>query len=147
MIAQIGSLLLNVAFILTFVILLVYAVSSYKGNNRLEKAAGWLWGIKGILILGTSVALIYLIMTHQFQYYYVWNYTSLNLETQYLFSDFYGGQEGSLLLLTLFSTLVGFGLIAWTRKPYKAPIMFVMQLTQFFLLSMIVGCEDRKSVV
>ncbi len=141
MIAQIGSLLLNVAFILIFVILLFYAVSSYKGNNRLEKAAGWLWGIKGILILGTSVALIYLIMTHQFQYYYVWNYTSLDLETQYLFSAFYGGQEGSFLLWTLFSTLVGFGLIAWTRKPYKAPVMFVMALTQLFLLSMIVGWD------
>ena len=141
MIARIGSLLLNVAFILTFVILLFCAVSSYKGNNRLEKAVGWLWGIKGILILGTSVALIYLIMTHQFQYYYVWNYTSLDLETQYLFSAFYGGQEGSFLLWTLFSTLVGFGLIAWTRKPYKAPVMFVMALTQLFLLSMIVGWD------
>src|SRR5690625_4186151 len=66
---------------------------------------------------------------------------SLDLETQYLFSAFYGGQEGSFLLWTLFSTLVGFGLIAWTRKPYKAPVMFVMALTQLFLLSMIVGWD------
>src|SRR5690625_7699416 len=78
-------------------------------------------------------------MTHQFQYYYVWNYTSLDLETQYLCSAFYGGKEGSFLLWTLFSTLVGFGLIAWARRPYKAPVMFVMALTHFFLPSMIVG--------
>src|SRR5690625_7459014 len=129
MIAQIGSLLLNVAFILTFVILLFYAVSSYKGNNRLEKAAGWLWGIKGILILGTSVALIYLTMTHQFQYYYVWNYTSLDLQTQYLFSAFYRGQQARSLLWTLITTLFGFGLIACPRYPYKAPVTFAMAST------------------
>src|SRR5690625_4338267 len=126
MIVQIGSLLLNVAFLLTFVFLLFYAVSSYIVNNRLDKSVGCLWGIKGILFFVPFVAFIY---------------TSLDLDTQYLFSAFYGGQEGSFLLWTLFSTLVGFGLIAWTRKPYKAPVMFVMALTQFFLLSMIVGWD------
>jgi cytochrome c-type biogenesis protein CcmF len=80
-------------------------------------------------------------MTHQFQYYYVWNYTSLDLEARYLFSAFYGGQEGSFMLWTLFGALVGLGLIRWTRKPYKAPVMFVMALTQMFLLSMIVGWD------
>lgn len=141
MIAQIGNLLLSSAFVLSIAIIVLYAVSAYQDHKRFEKISNVLWGLKGLLLLGASGILIYLIMTHQFQYYYVWNYTSLDLETQYLFSAFYGGQEGSFMLWVLFGCLVGLGLIQWTRKPYKAPVMVVMGITQFFLLSMIIGWD------
>lgn len=45
------------------------------------------------------------------------------------------------MLWILLSCVVGFGLIRWTRKPYRAPVMFVMALTQVFLLSMIAGWD------
>lgn len=45
------------------------------------------------------------------------------------------------MLWVLCAFVVGTGLIRWTRKPYKAPVMFVMTLTQFFLLSMVVGWD------
>lgn len=141
MIATIGHLLLSGAFLTSLVVMGLYAAAAVRDNLSVEKIANRLWYLKGILLLLSSAALIYLIMTHQFQYYYVWNYTSLDLETQYLFSAFYGGQEGSFMLWILISCLVGVGLIKWTRKPYKAPVMFVMALTQFFLLSMIIGWD------
>lgn len=141
MIAQIGDLLLSAAFAVTFAGLILYAMASVKEDRRLESISNKLWMAKGFFVLISSLALIYLIMTHQFQYYYVWNYTSLDLETQYLFSAFYGGQEGSFMLWVFFGFVVGAGLIRWTRKPYKAPVMFVMTLTQLFLLSMVVGWD------
>jgi cytochrome c-type biogenesis protein CcmF len=141
MVATIGNALLSGAFIVSILALITYAVASNSENRRVQRLSHLLWGVKGLFILGSSVALIWLIMTHQFQYYYVWNYTSLDLETQYLFSAFYGGQEGSFMLWTFFGFLVGLGLIRWTRKPYKAPVMFIMALTQMFLLSMIVGWD------
>jgi len=141
MVATIGNVLLSGAFIVSILALITYAVASNSENQRVQRLSHLLWGIKGLFIFGSSVALIWLIMTHQFQYYYVWNYTSLDLESKYLFSAFYGGQEGSFMLWTLFGFLVGLGLIKWTRKPYKAPVMFVMALTQMFLLSMIVGWD------
>src|SRR6056297_3826599 len=141
MVATIGNALLSGAFIVSILALITYAVASNSENRRIQRLSHLLWGVKGFFIFGSSVALIWLIMTHQFQYYYVWNYTSLDLETKYLFSAFYGGLEGSFMLWTFFGFPVGLGLIFWTRKPYKAPVMFVMALTQMFLLSMIVGWD------
>ncbi|PWN06664.1 cytochrome c biogenesis protein CcsA [Rhodohalobacter mucosus] len=141
MIATAGHLLLSGAFLTSLIVMGLYAASALKDNLSVERIANRMWYLKGVLLLLSSAALVYIIMTHQFQYYYVWNYTSLDLETKYLFSAFYGGQEGSFMLWILISCLVGVGLIKWTRKPYKAPVMFVMALTQFFLLSMIVGWD------
>jgi cytochrome c-type biogenesis protein CcmF len=58
-----------------------------------------------------SGLLVYLIFTHQFQYYYVYNYTSTDLQNVYLWAAFYSGQEGSLLLWILSSFLVGLAII------------------------------------
>ncbi|WP_234571483.1 heme lyase CcmF/NrfE family subunit [Rhodohalobacter sp. 614A] len=141
MIAEAGRWFLSIAFISSVFTMVLYAYASIKHDKKAEQISNWLWGLKGILVTAASAALIYLIMTHQFQYFYVWNYTSLDLEPQYLFSAFYGGQEGSFLLWVFFAFLVGLGLIKWTRKPYRGPVMFVMAMTQFFLLSMILGWD------
>lgn len=141
MIATIGHLFLSAAFLASFAAMILYAVASVRESKQIETLSNWFWGAKGLFLTIASAALLYIIMTHQFQYYYVWNYTSLDLETKYLFSAFYGGQEGSFMLWTLFSFIVGLGLMKWTRKPYKAPVLFVMALTQFFLLSMVVGWD------
>lgn len=141
MIAEAGRWFIYLAFISSIITMGLYAFASIKENKKAERLSNWIWGFKGVLVIGASVALVYLIMTHQFQYYYVWNYTSLDLETKYLFSALYGGQEGSFLLWIFFGFFVGLGLIKWTRKPYRGPVMFVMALTQFFLLSMILGLD------
>lgn len=141
MIGTIGHILLSGAFIASIVSMVLYAISATKDDSKYEVISNWVWGVKGFLMLIASGLLIYLIMTHQFQYYYVWNYTSLDLETRYLFSAFYGGQEGSFMLWIVFSFIVGIGLIRWTRKPYRGPVMFVMALTQVFLLSMTAGWD------
>jgi cytochrome c-type biogenesis protein CcmF len=141
MISTIGQLFLSAAFVSSIAAMILYAAAAYKDDLKLERISHWFWYAKGIALLISSVALIRLIVTHQFQYYYVWNYTSLDLETMYLYSAFYGGQEGSFMLWILCAFVVGVGLIRWTRKPYKAPVMFVMTLTQFFLLSMVVGWD------
>ena len=141
MIGTVGHIFISASFVASIAALVAYALSAYKNSESLEKVSDWIWRLKGATLIVASGILIYLIMTHQFQYYYVWNYTSLDLEPQYLFSAFYGGQEGSFLLWILCSFLVGLGLIRWTRPPYKAPVMAVMALTQVFLLSMVAGWD------
>ncbi|MFO7847966.1 MAG: cytochrome c biogenesis protein CcsA [Balneolaceae bacterium] len=141
MMGTIGYIFLTASFVASIAAVAAYSWAAYKDNSKVERIAGWLWGAKGITLLISSGVLIYLIMTHQFQYYYVWNYTSLDLEPQYLFSAFYGGQEGSFMLWIICGFVVGLGLIRWTRPPYKAPVMAVMAVTQVFLLSMVVGWD------
>ena len=43
------------------------------------------------------------------------------------------------MLWAWLSWLIGFGLMKWTRAPYKGPVLFFLMLTQFFILSMILG--------
>ena len=135
----IGKILISLSFFITTLSLMFYFVAAQKDSERHLKVGNWLFAIKGVLILVASGILLDLLITHQFQYYYVFNYTSLDLDLKYLISAFYGGQEGSFLLWILFSWLAGFSLMKWTRAPYKAPVMFFLALTQFFLLTMVLG--------
>ncbi len=84
--------------------------------------------------------LLYLILTHQFQYNYVKHYSSTDLNIFYLISTFYAGQEGSFMLWMFYGCLFGFFLMK-TAKEYEAPVMTVLSLSQAFLLSMILGIE------
>ena len=84
--------------------------------------------------------LLYLILTHQFQYNYVKHYSSTDLNFFYLISTFYAGQEGSFMLWMFYGCLFGFFLMK-TAKEYEAPVMTVLSLSQAFLLSMILGIE------
>src|SRR5690606_10649574 len=104
---------------------------------RIGRAA---WGVVSGAVLISSAILLYLILTHQFQYAYVYQYTSLDLPGNYLFSSFWAGQEGSFLLWILYTCVIGLLLIRWARS-YEAPVMAVIAFCQFFLLAMIVGLK------
>jgi cytochrome c-type biogenesis protein CcmF len=47
-------------------------------------------------VVATAAFLLSLILTHQFQYTYVWSYSSRDLSTPLLVSTFYAGQEDPL---------------------------------------------------
>ncbi len=84
-----------------------------------------------------SAALLVLIVKHQFQYHYVWAYSSRELPLGLLMSTFYAGQEGSFLLWTLMVSIIGIVLLAYTQKhnnerevmgTYTAVLAFLMLL-------------------
>ncbi len=139
MLGIIGKILLSTSFVCGLASLFFYFKSAKDENATQLKIGNWLFGLKGALLLAASALLVYLLMSNQFQYYYVFNYTSLDLQPKYLWSAFYGGQEGSFMIWIFFSWLIGFGLMKWTRDPYKGPVLFFMALTQVFLLSMVLG--------
>ncbi|MGD8749648.1 MAG: cytochrome c biogenesis protein CcsA, partial [Balneolaceae bacterium] len=139
MIGFIGKLLVNAAFLCVILAAIGYFLYSQKDEDRYFRISNWLFGIQGLLILVASGLLLYLVLTHQFNYYYVFEYTSRDLQLKYLVSAFWGGQEGSFMLWLLCATLISLGLMKWTRKPYRGPVLFFMALTQIFLISMIAG--------
>lgn len=134
-----GKILINAAFVCSILAGIGYLLYSRNDNNRYFRVSNWLFGLQGLFLVIAAGLLIYLILTHQFNYYYVYNYTSSDLQLKYLVSAFWGGQEGSFMLWIFFSTLIGLGLMKWTRKPYRGPVLFFLTLTQVFLLSMIAG--------
>ncbi|MEQ9308564.1 MAG: cytochrome c biogenesis protein CcsA [Balneolaceae bacterium] len=135
----IGKLLITLSFVSGVASMIYLFIAAKHENEQKLKIGNWLFGIKGLFMLAASAILVHLLMTHQFQYYYVFNYTSLDLAPKYLWSAFYGGQEGSFMIWIIFSWITGLGLMKWTRAPYKAPVLFFLGLTQVFLISMVVG--------
>ncbi len=139
MIGILGHAALSLAFVSAIFATWFYYRAARHGGEKNEAIANALFFLKGAFTLFASGLLVYLIFTHQFQYYYVYNYTSSDLQNVYLWAAFYSGQEGSLLLWVLSSFLVGLALIKWTSPEYRMPVMVFMGLTQVFLLSMVSG--------
>ena len=67
-------------------------------------------------IFVASAALLTLIITHQFQFHYVWAYSARDLPFGLLMSTFYAGQEGSFLLWTFMVAVIGIVLMAYSQK-------------------------------
>lgn len=139
MIGTLGSISLILAFISSIGATVFYYLAAQNKVKNAESIAHLLFVLKGSFVLFASGLLLYLLLTNQFQYYYVFNYTSLDLQVRYLIAAFYSGQEGSFMLWILCGFLVGMAVIKWTDTEYRSPVMFFMALTQTFLISMVVG--------
>ena len=94
----------------------------------------------GFLTLA-SVAMIYALVTRDFQIEYVWKYTSRSLPMTYTVAAFYAGQKGSLLfwgwLLSIFAAIVIFQNRRKNREllPY---VLTVLMTTTFFFAFLLI---------
>ncbi|KPQ00451.1 MAG: cytochrome c-type biogenesis protein CcmF [Bacteroidetes bacterium HLUCCA01] len=141
MIGILGKILIILAFLSSIAAIVFYFLDSKHPKARYSNLGHAFFIAKGLFITVASGLLLYLLFTHQFQYYYVYNYTSLDLSATYLAAAYYSGQEGSFMLWILMSFLVGLALIKWTSPVYRSPMMFFFSITQFFLLMMILGVD------
>ncbi len=111
---------------------------SLKAPEFLRFARGGLHVTAAAVILA-SAALLILIVKHQFQFHYVWAYSSRELPLGLLMSTFYAGQEGSFLLWTLMVVVVGIFLLGYTQKHgNEREVMGVYMSILSFLLLLIV---------
>ena len=102
-------------------------------------------GQKGYYVMLAAIAicgahLLYLILTHQFEYSYVKSYSSSDLNVFYLISTFYAGQEGSFLLWIFLAAVFGFFVMNGSKKPHPH-VMVIILLSEAFMLSMLLGIE------
>lgn len=146
MLGSIGEFLLLVAFVACGLSALAFfwaarSAESSPAGSHWKRTGRWAWGMMSAAIGAASGVLWYLILTHQYQYAYVYQQSSNDLPLHYLFSTFWAGQEGSFLLWALMMCAVGAILIAYVQREYETPVMAVVGLCQLFLLSMIVGLQ------
>ncbi len=146
MLGTVGDVLLLVAFVACALSGLAFFWSARAEDAsaaaRLWKRTGrWAWAGMSAAAVAASGVLWYLILTHQYQYAYVYQQSSNDLPLHYLFSTFWAGQEGSFLLWILMMCGVGAALIAYVQREYERHVMAVVALCQLFLLSMIVGLQ------
>lgn len=141
-IGTLGYLLIITAFVTAFVSGLAFFLATHKQ----EESAWWIkigrisWLIMLSVVFMAAGLLLYMLATHQFQYSYVYRYSSKDLDMHYLLSAFWAGQEGSFLLWVLFTGIVGALLFKNTRS-YEPYLLSIIALCQVFLISMIAGVK------
>lgn len=93
-----------------------YLIGLVKKSEEWLRAGRYLFYSAGIFIGAIYGIHLYLIFTHRFEFTYIWQHTSRELSSPLLFASSYAGQEGSFLLWALWTAVVGFPLIAYTRR-------------------------------
>ena len=131
--------ILSTAF--TFILLILSIVSYYLFYKNeqpvlLKVARSSFYAASGFIML-QAIMLMWGIQTHQFQWQYVFNYSSTDLSTYYLTSTFWAGQEGTFLLWLLFGSVYGFILIR-SREKNEPIIMVFMLLVQAFITMILI---------
>lgn len=126
---------------ITFVALLISVVAYIVYYMRQEKSmltiARLAFYSASILIVFQSVLLMWGILTHQFQWSYVFGYSSRDLTLYYLISTFWAGQEGTFLLWTLMGSLYGWYIIR-NYKEEEPLVMSFMSLVQAFIVMILI---------
>lgn len=89
------------------------------------------------LIGVASIFLLYLLLSHQFQYEYVYKYSAQNLSFGLLLSTFWAGQAGSFLLWALFIAVMGVVFMKNIRE-YEAPAMLFLTVIQGFFIVLLI---------
>lgn len=141
MVGAVGYLLV----ISMFVGCLVSMWAFHRASSAVESSV-WLrtgrlaWTSGFVLSVATFGLLIALVVTHQFEFAYVFDNSSRDLPLHFLISASWAGQEGSFLIWIVLNFAVGLAVIRWAHD-YAAPVMFVIAVCQAFLVSMIVGLK------
>ena len=138
-----GELFISASFVSALISALFYFLASYNEDKppRYQLLADASSIISLLSIVVASGILIHLLLTQQYNYYYVFNYTSNDLPIRYQISAFYGGQEGSFMLWIAITASIMVGLMRWTKGPLRNAALFFIGLTQVTLLSMILGWD------
>ena len=131
---NLGGLLIQSALLTVLASTLAYA-PALRGRKPI--AAGALFIVHTVALLGAAAFLWQLFVTHRFEYSYVAQYSSRVLSPQLALAASWAGQEGSLLLWATLGGLLGLALL---RQPgaLVRPAMFFVALMQCFLVFMVV---------
>lgn len=103
---MLGKIFIYIAF-LSSIISIISFFFVHLGKDNLLKIARMFFHITAVSVILSAVYLMYIILTHQYQYAYVWEQSNSELQLPLLISTFWSGQEGSFMVWTLFTALIG----------------------------------------
>jgi cytochrome c-type biogenesis protein CcmF len=135
---MIGSIFLSAALVFSLIAMVMYYLS-FKGYRNTLNIARYSYHGMAIFVIAASTFLWYAILTHQYQYKYIFSYSNNSLSTGLLFSSFWGGQEGSFMLWLLLTSIIGVILQSYSSKrgDLEPRVMAVFALATSFLLVMV----------
>lgn len=144
---MLGKIFIYTAFLSSIISILSFFLS-HLGKEKLIKTGKIFFHITAISVILASVFLMYLILTHQYQYAYVWEESNSELQLPLLISTFFAGQEGSFLLWTFFTAVIGIILLNYVSKKDKLEpqVMSIFTLVLSFLTLIVILKSPFKYV-
>ncbi|RMD49431.1 MAG: cytochrome C biogenesis protein, partial [Ignavibacteria bacterium] len=135
---MIGNILVTVALLGGIFSTLMYYFT-LRGYENTLKPARISFHITTLSVIIASALLLQAILTHQYKYAYVFNYSNSDLSLGLLMSTFYAGQAGSFMLWLLFTAIIGVILMEYTskREGLEPAVMMVFALATSFLALMV----------
>lgn len=131
---MVGKLLIYVAFIASLISITGFFLA-HMGKENFLKIGRLFFHITVIAVLSSALFLMYNVLTHQFQFSYVWEQSSTDLQLPLLISTFWAGQEGSFMLWGLFTAIIGIFLMNYVSKGERmeAQVMAMFTLVLSFI--------------
>ncbi len=130
---MIGNIGIYISLVGAIIAAAAFFISTIYGRQSVLKMSRVTFYLHTLGLVVSSIYLLFALLTHKFQYFYVYAHTELALELEYLISAFWAGQEGTFLLWALLGAVIGLMIMKWERK-YEAPVMTFVAVGQFFLL-------------
>ncbi len=135
---MIGSIILSIALASSIIAMIMYFLS-YRGYTNTINYGRLAYHITTMLVIIAAVLLEYLMLTHQYQYRYIYEYSSNHLPKGFLLATFWAGQEGSFMLWLLLTSIIGLILQSYSSKrgDLEPRVMTVFTLATSFILVMV----------
>ena len=135
---MIGSVVLTIALACSAFTMVMYFLS-YRGYRNTLNLGRIGYHLMAVLVIVGSTLLWHAILTHSYEYKYVYSYSNNSLKAGFLIASFWGGQEGSFMLWLLLTSIVGIVLQSYTSKrgDLEQRAMAVFTLATTFLLIMV----------
>ena len=137
---MLGTALVDLALVaagVSSVALTVAALRPEQGSwRRLGLVA---WATHAGAVLAVLALLLGLLITHRFEYHYVWSHSSLELPLRFVVACLWEGQEGSFVTWMVWHAVLGLAVWAWAPRAWVAPVLAVVASVQAVLSTMILG--------
>ncbi len=133
-----GSIILSLALASSIIAMVMYYLS-YRGYRNTINIARISYHLMAMLVIVAAALLEYLLLTHQYGFKYVYEYSSNNLPKGILMATFWAGQEGSFMLWLLLTSIIGLILQSYSSKrgDLEPRVMAVFGLATTFILVMV----------
>lgn len=121
---ELGHLLTILSFagaLLALVSYTLYTQTNEQGWRTVARAA---FRVHSLAIIGIVVTLFTMLFNHWFAYDYVWKHSNTEMPLRYIASCFWEGQEGSFLLWTFWTMVLG-NILIWKAKSWEGPVVAV----------------------
>ena len=133
----IGTTATAITFVALAISMTAYFLSYRHNDSSLLRLARIGFYSASALIVFQSILLMWGILTHRFEWVYVFSYSSSDLPLYYLISTFWAGQEGTFLLWLLLGSAYGWFIIR--RNEEDEPlVMSFMNLVQAYIVMILI---------